>query len=228
MKKQLVMGLIVASMASTGADAAEKKLNSPENIGFGSGLVAGAAIGGPLGGMIGALGGILLGNSITTEKTIAELQASLAENENALAAERASRITLEKRNSQLAASIEKSRLELAMNVQFRTGSSELEPLYQQSLENIVALLKKDSSLQVTLSGYADRRGGEAFNEQLSAQRVAAVQQVFRDAGIHLNRIKTREFGERSPVDSTVSIDGHAFDRRVAIEVSGSTSMIVNR
>jgi sortase system peptidoglycan-associated protein len=228
MKKQLVMGLIVASMASTGADAAEKKLNSPENIGFGSGLVAGAAIGGPLGGMIGALGGILLGNSITTEKTIAELQASLAENENALAAERASRITLEKRNYQLAASIEKSRLELAMNVQFRTGSSELEPLYQQSLENIVALLKKDSSLQVTLSGYADRRGDEAFNEQLSAQRVAAVQQVFRDAGIHLNRIKTREFGERSPVDSTVSIDGHAFDRRVAIEVSGSTSVIVNR
>lgn len=51
MKKQIVMGLIVASMASAGADAAEKKLNSPENIGFGSGLVAGAAIGGPVGGI---------------------------------------------------------------------------------------------------------------------------------------------------------------------------------
>jgi sortase system peptidoglycan-associated protein len=228
MKKQIAMGLIAVSLASGSVYAEEKKLNSPENIGFGSGLVAGAAIGGPAGAMIGALGGILMGNSITVDKQMTALKQDLNESKQAYARLESERNRLQQQNIQLASSVRESQLDLAMNVQFRTGSAQLEPLYRETIETTIELLKKDANLQVTLSGYADRRGDEQFNEQLSVERVAAVKALFKQAGINLNRIKTREFGERNPTDSVATMDGDAFDRRVTIEVSGPTSMVVNR
>lgn len=61
-----------------------------------------------------------------------------------------------------------------MNVQFRTGTAEIEPHFARQLDDLAYAMSLSPELMLDLTGYADRRGNSDYNQTLSEQRVEAV------------------------------------------------------
>lgn len=228
--KKLVLVSSMMMVLSTPA-LANQEIKKAENIGFGSGLLVGAIAGGPLGAIIGGVSGIFVGHSVAADKEMKSMETALAQNEaeiNQLLASNQQLLT------RLQSSEEKSRMQLAslgeqeqagkdtnltMHVQFRTGSSTLESIYSQQLTELADAVKRNKSMKVELAGFADRRGDEQRNKQLSAERVESVKQLLVRQGVPASRISSQALGEANPLDSTPSLDGDAFDRRVSLRLS---------
>lgn len=64
-----------------------------------------------------------------------------------------------------------------------------------ALQQLVALLQKDTSLQVIISSYTDARASRAYNNKLSARRSATVAEYLLHAGIPAARFTTEYYGE---------------------------------
>jgi outer membrane protein OmpA-like peptidoglycan-associated protein len=106
-------------------------------------------------------------------------------------------------------------------LQFRTGSSDIEPHYMKDLTSLAHLLKNMPDLQLQLAGFSDRIGEESFNQQLSLNRVNRVENFFVKHGIEKKRIESRGYGESQPLNRQSSIEDNAFERRVMISVNPS-------
>ncbi|GAB3026885.1 sortase-associated OmpA-like protein PdsO [Bowmanella dokdonensis] len=230
MKKHIITSSLILALSSPVALAEEQDIKNAQNIGLGSGFVLGALAGGPLGAMIGAVSGIFVGHSVAADKEMTEMETALARNEaeiNQLLASNQQLLT------RLRSSEQQMQLQtvsahddelatdkgLSMNVQFRSGSSELESIYQQQLSELAQAVKRNKALRIELSGHADRRGDEHSNQQLSLERINAVRQLLTRQGIGEGRISARAHGEAMPLDRAPSLDGDAFDRRVSIRLT---------
>ena len=62
-------------------------------------------------------------------------------------------------------------------------------------DKVIQVLKSDSRLYVTIKGYTDPIGDEAYNEKLSKNRAQAVKDFLASNGIGENRIRTFSYGE---------------------------------
>jgi outer membrane protein OmpA-like peptidoglycan-associated protein len=72
-----------------------------------------------------------------------------------------------------------------------------------------------------LDGFADERGDEAYNQELSQQRVEIVRNQLVAAGIDPSRITTTAHGESPAQDE--SIDSYALERRVSLTLFVDTT-----
>lgn len=75
--------------------------------------------------------------------------------------------------------------------------------------------------KIIVEGHTDVTGVEAFNEELSERRAAAVARAISAGGVDSNRIETRGFGSRRPLDLKDTEEAHRRNRRVEIRVMGS-------
>ena len=99
------------------------------------------------------------------------------------------------------------------------GSARIESFYGNRLDAIASLLSAFPALDIELSGYADRRGREQANAQLSSERADAVKARLTAAGVDPDRIHSRPLGESQPVTSPGDAQAYAFDRRVQLQLS---------
>lgn len=106
----------------------------------------------------------------------------------------------------------------------------LRPAGRTALDEFVGKLKNMNPEVIAAVGHTDRLGSEAYNQELSEQRVAAVKAYLVSKGIEQNRISTAGKGEMQPVTkaddcvgakSTKVIGCLQPDRRVDIEVIGT-------
>lgn len=239
MKKVLLVAAIMTISQATLVQADETQTTRPAaGLTTGLGLIAGAAIGGPVY-IFGAtaLGAIydtqadkkfraeqelfakqqdLKNLQISHDTQIASLRTELAESE--------SRYQLASANWTGAVPLSKDS-SLGYNVQFRTGSSEIEPQYVKDLTNMAKMLKNVPSLEVSLAGYSDRVGDNNYNQELSRQRAMKIQGFFVSQGVDSSRISTQAYGESKPLSRDVSIENNAFDRRVMIELVPVTAKV---
>ena len=74
-------------------------------------------------------------------------------------------------------------------------------------------------MDVHLSGHADARGNEDYNQQLSEARVDTVQTVLEDNGLTADRIHRHAYGESQARASVGDVDAYAFDRKVNVMLS---------
>ncbi len=232
MKKVLLIAAIMTMSQATLLQADESTTTRPAaGVTTGLGLITGAAIGGPVAIFTAtAIGAILDSQAdkkfqaeqelavkqqdlnklqISHENQVAALRAELAESE--------SRYQLASANWTGSVPLSKDST-LGYNVQFRTGSSVIEPQYLNDLTNLAKLVKNVPSLEVSLAGYTDRIGDDSFNQDLSSQRAKRIEGFFVSQGIDSSRISTRAYGESRPLNPDVSIENNAFDRRVMIEL----------
>lgn len=92
------------------------------------------------------------------------------------------------------------------------------------LDNNIDVLKNNSNLYVSIDGFADSRGTEAYNISLSAKRVQAVKQYLTEKGVSANRIiSTHSLGEKKLVNNCTdgtecSEEQHQANRRVEFKV----------
>jgi len=67
-------------------------------------------------------------------------------------------------------------------------------------------LEYDPNAKLSLSGYADKRGPNKYNQSLSERRVQRVKEFLISQGIPENKIETVAYGEEKPIDKATVID----------------------
>jgi peptidoglycan-associated lipoprotein len=85
------------------------------------------------------------------------------------------------------------------NVRFAYNSYDLSNQAQRILNNKADYLRMNSGVKVTVEGYCDERGTEAYNIALGKQRAESVKKFLVDQGISTDRLVTVSYGEKKPI-----------------------------
>ena len=100
---------------------------------------------------------------------------------------------------------------------FDSGGWQLTPETYETLDEVVAYLKKKESLRLIIQGHSDSRGPEGLNQKLSEKRAEAVAAYLVRSGVSSHRLKTVGYGSSQPVATNETPEGRAQNRRVAIK-----------
>ncbi len=219
--KPLITAIALTGFAHTGV-AAETPVEHKR--GALAGMVVGAAAGGPIGAFAGTvMGAEVFGRLFEQKRVLREQDSSISQLQARLVIEKKANATLV---AELNQDLDKVRaLQSAgaksqrLPVQFRTGSSDVESQYEEELENIARLLRRNQDARVSLTGYADRRGETTNNQVLSEERVTAVERFLMNHGASRNQILSMAFGETHPLEPVETLESNFFDRRVLIELN---------
>jgi outer membrane protein OmpA-like peptidoglycan-associated protein len=163
-----------------------------------------------------------LAESRAREVQLAQQQAEARARETREAQRKAQAATnraedLEKRFADLKAKQTDRGFELTLNdVLFEFDKANLKPGAMRSLTNVAEFLREDPGQKVTIEGYTDSVGSDAYNRELSQQRADAVRDFLIQNGISANRITARGLGEEYPVASNDTQAGRQQNRRVQI------------
>lgn len=218
MHKTLSLLVCISLILAAPAFAAEP--SKEENIGVGSGAIVGAIAGGPVGLIIGAAIGAKLGDTMHKKnESIDELSVSLQRSNSDLQTLNAS---YESVNGELEHMQQVARPELvsmleagiAMDLLFRTDEYVLADTTGDRLASLGSTLAAMTDVRIQLDGFADERGDETYNYNLSTQRVEFVRDQLLAAGVHPKRIQISAHGEAPAQDA--SVDSYALERRVSL------------
>ncbi len=100
------------------------------------------------------------------------------------------------------------------SVFFVTNSAQVRSTSMEQLVRVAIAMQKNSGLKISLTGHADKRGSESYNERLAERRAEAVKAyLVRNLGIDESRISTNGKGEVDPLSPTM----YSINRRVDIQ-----------
>lgn len=88
------------------------------------------------------------------------------------------------------------------------------------LDEAISTFKQHTDVDVSVDGYTDSVGSEAYNLALSKRRADAVAAYLEKGGIAAKRLQVKGFGEANPVASNDTADGRAQNRRVELKIAG--------
>ncbi|WP_061170019.1 OmpA family protein [Caballeronia hypogeia] len=84
------------------------------------------------------------------------------------------------------------------------------------LERLVAESQGAKFAAVTVEGFTDSSGSDAYNLALSERRAQAVLDYLRDRGLSADRFLAKGYGRANPVASNATASGRAENRRVEV------------
>ena len=222
--KKTMIAVLCGMMMSAPVLAEDFKQERQKNelIGLGSGVVVGTAIAGPIGGVVAGLVGVLIAEDVTKDKELESTTAKLQATEQQLIALNNkyeqdmadARLQLVSMDTEIRTVME----EAESSIQFKTASYVVEDHFKPQLNLLSESLKNNENMIVQLSGFADRRGDEAYNQALSQQRVLSVKQYLVSQGVGEEQIRTLSFGESKPAAQQQSFESDFFDRRVVMRI----------
>lgn len=107
------------------------------------------------------------------------------------------------------------------DILFDVGQATIKPSAQNNIRQIAQVLKQYPSHHISVEGYTDATGGDAYNLKLSEARAAAVRGALISGGIDSTIISSHGFGKDNPVASNTTPDGRAANRRVEVIIEGA-------
>lgn len=230
----LVLGTALAlSVAKAQAQELDpQEVDRVESIGVLSGAVIGAAVGGPPGAVVTAAVGGWIGDKVLAGRHNKLLKAELASTRQQILALQEANANLQDQliaqqahgGSDLLATTSTSVTgssccgDSELVLHFRSGSSQVEKLYEGELAQFVDYVQTLPKAVVEIYGYADRRGEHTDNLWLSQERVQSVEQELRKLGLRDFTYETTALGENEPVLETDSLETNFYDRRVVLRV----------
>ena len=215
----MITASLLAALATAPAQATSTT-SKQEAVGIGAGAVVGAAAGGPIGFIVGAAIGAKLGDTWhNRSEQIDTLTTSLEQSEyTATALERdIDELTVEIDRLQSVARPELVSLlqaGIAMDLLFRTDEAALADTTGDRLSRLASTLASMPQIRIQLDGFADERGDEDYNLELSEKRVHFVREQFVTAGVHPERISVSAHGESEAQDEHA--ESYALARRVSL------------
>ncbi len=225
----------VAAWPATGRAEERSEGSKQSDIGALTGLAVGAAAAGPVGAVLGAAAGALLGDRYHRQ---AEARAALTADLDHSEAEREQlRLSLTQLDSSLAqarshgAQLDQTLQqtdELTFEVGFRTDDDSIPAARMPPLLKLGALLASMPQARARVAGYADPRGSDAYNEELSLRRAQGVAAVLMSAGMPRERILIEAHGRKESTSARDDLDAYALDRRVTVRLELSDSGQVAR
>ncbi|MBL8472531.1 MAG: flagellar motor protein MotD [Rhodocyclaceae bacterium] len=112
-------------------------------------------------------------------------------------------------------------IEINANMLFPSGDASLTPEATNLLRHVAEVLAY-SDFPLRVEGHTDNQpiSSERFpsNWELSAVRASSVVRVFAEAGVAPGRLTASGYGEQRPLDSNLTAEGRARNRRVSILV----------
>ena len=253
MTRQLLF-ILALGFTSVSAQAADQDANygrtasGEETTGFFSGIVVGGLAGGPPGALVGGVFGALLGDGWHAKKRVGDLQVNLYEMQLQLAQQREI-VEAAQRELQLAQNALQARDTGAARVQpvrfgfesaapccdntvlslhFRSGSSRIEPQFEEQLNSMARLAQRMPTAAVEITGYADRNGDAEHNLALSRARSEAVKQVLERLGLPDASITTVAYGEAKPLHAEQNLETDFFDRRVILRLLDASKQMLTQ
>ena len=210
--RTLGLTLAAACAASLPAHADERPgASKQENVGFFTGLTVGAVAAGPFGAIVGGAAGAILGDHYHKQAVKnAALTGDLSKSDGTLAETRA-------RATQLDATLSRTN-EIETDVGFRTDDASINTKALPPLLKLGALAAAMPDVKVRVSGYADPRGSDSYNEELSQRRAEAVAAVLTQSGITPDRLIVEAHGKADSSSTYGDLDGYALDRRVTVRI----------
>lgn len=220
---------VAAALVACTSDASAKsrKDRDEEGIGVGVGGIAGAILGGPIGFIIGGAAGGMLGHKIDKEMDARDAYEAKYEQADALASslqEVVSEGQSEVQNLRLVMSRQEKTYRDALaqafdvEVYFHTGEATLDEAVAGKVERMGEILNGFDDFAIVVEGHADPRGEESYNENLSADRAAAVREALIRSGLPEDKITTRALGETDSRAADGDLDAMALERRVDLSV----------
>ena len=103
---------------------------------------------------------------------------------------------------------------------FKTGSAVLLSKGKPVLDTVVAYLKRNPDVEVTIDGHTDNTGSDKVNNPLSLKRAEATKKYLVSKGINADRMTTAGFGSSQPVADNKTAEGRAKNRRIEIKIKG--------
>lgn len=233
MKRILI--LTTASLALlSGAASADDRADRWGVGGVGAGATAGALIAGPPGLVLGSAIGGFIGERMGRANTASDLETQLSIANSDLDLLRASlghaqrelevvRTDLADRDQRIAELEDSRRVTMALDtdVLFRTGSSGLEPAADLRMDNLARVMHANPDLTLRLDGYADPRGTDDFNMDLSRDRAVAVRDALVARGVPKERIDTHAHGDQEAGSANGDLDAYALERRVRVRLNSN-------
>ena len=107
-------------------------------------------------------------------------------------------------------------------VEFLTGSAQLTPKGQGTLDKVAAVLAQVPTLPVGISGHTDSVGDRLYNLDLSRRRAESCRDYLVKKGIVATRLTTEGLGPDKPVDSNATEAGRQKNRRIEFSVKEVT------
>jgi outer membrane protein OmpA-like peptidoglycan-associated protein len=105
----------------------------------------------------------------------------------------------------------------APGIYFDFNRATLDPRSSRGLTTIADVLRKQPAWRLSVEGHTDNIGGDAYNQDLSTRRAAAVKAALvSDYAIASGRLASAGFGARRPVETNETIAGRAHNRRVEL------------
>ncbi|WP_339672112.1 OmpA family protein [Dasania marina] len=220
MKKAIVLSTLIAAAAVNPAYAADDRhAGRKAGVFFGS-AIAGAMLAGPIGLVVGAASGVWLDDKVEQADSLAQ---ELQQSNSAL---QTSHHELSRVQSRLLAAEDHSQRyaqlileQLQVELLFKTGGSELSAAGQQRLAMLEDFMANNPELNLRLDGYADPSGDQQFNLALSEQRVNAVAEQLKLAGLDEQRIATYSHGASQSQAQQGDYQSYAMERVVRIQLS---------
>ena len=222
MIKPAIVFVTAAMFAANGWAAENARASKYESIGISGGAAIGGVASGPIGIVLGATLGALLGEGFD-QKHNARVEAEQRWTETEAEVERLNGLvtTRDRQVANLEIELQET-LEmhatvsdtLDVQVLFKTNESLLPEETQARLQRLAGLLARLDGTLIRIEGHADSRGNQGDNEQLSAQRAAAVRDTLIQAGVPVGRITIAAHGERYALAAENDVDALAMERRV--------------
>lgn len=109
-------------------------------------------------------------------------------------------------------------------VNFAVDSTEITAEAAQALDIGVAVLARDISIGMLVTGHTDSQGPEEYNQVLSTARAESVVEYFVVSGIDAARLVAAGAGESQPIADNETPEGRAQNRRVEFTFGPASSL----
>jgi len=227
MRNKIILLSLVVSLTAAPAFADGAGSSKEERVGVGVGAVIGAVAGGPVGMIIGAALGAKVGDEFNERNSeVDSLSSSLGGSKRRVSQLEGDIDALNSEIDGLGADLQHmqdaSRPELLnlmkagieMDLLFRTDEYVLADATGSRLKQLAVTLAAMPDVQIQLDAFADERGDEAYNQELSVKRAEHVREVLVTYGFPASRITVEAHGESPAIDE--NIDSYAFERKVSL------------
>ena len=110
------------------------------------------------------------------------------------------------------------RIDRLEGVHFDFNRAAIKKAGKKILDEDVALLKSNKSLDISIEGHCDKVGTDIYNQQLSERRARVVYNYFLKKGVSADRMRTVGYGRSNPIAPNDTPVNRAKNRRVEIHI----------
>ena len=143
-----------------------------------------------------------------------------------LAREAADRAAREAADRAAAAAKAAALATLRSTIYFDYDASDIRGDAKSQLDQKLPILRANTAIQIRVSGHADERGSDQYNDALGQRRAASTKRYLTDNGIDAARITIISYGEQRPAMTGADENVWARNRRAEFDITAGEVSVV--